>query len=95
MSDLEQLLAKLVDERVRAALAEREHSPDAITVTEYARRWSISKSTVRAAIREGRLEAVHIGRAVRIPADAKIGRRAPRDRTERARLALLRGGRVR
>lgn len=49
---------------------------DAVTAAEYARRRSISVSTVRAAIREGRLEAVKIGRAVRISANAEIGKPA-------------------
>jgi excisionase family DNA binding protein len=44
-----------------------------VTVGEYARQKSISCSTVRAAIREGRLKAVRIGRAVRIPIDADLG----------------------
>lgn len=61
-----------------------------ITAAEYARRYSISLTTVRDAIREGRLPAQRIGRAVRIPASARIEtRRAQRG----ARMKLLRGGR--
>jgi len=45
-----------------------------VTVAAYAKRCSLSQSTVRAAIADGRLEAVKIGRAVRIPATASIAR---------------------
>jgi excisionase family DNA binding protein len=40
---------------------------------ELARRLSICEATVRGAIRDGRLAAVKIGRAVRVRADAQIG----------------------
>lgn len=82
----------LVVDVVREVLAEERRAPTHVTVAAFARRLSVSERTVRDAIREGRLEHVRIGRAVRIPADAKI---APRidEVTERARLKLLGGGR--
>ena len=43
-----------------------------ISVKEYCHRWSLSESTVRHAIREGRLTAYKIGRIIRIPHDAII-----------------------
>lgn len=70
-----------------------EPTSDAITVTEYARRYSISENTVRAAIRTRRLAAIRVGRSVRIPANATIGK-ATSDATARAREKLL-GGKVR
>lgn len=97
MSDVLDSLRAFVSEIVRDELAKsRAVEPAAhLTVAEYAFRWSLSETTVRAAVRDGRLAHERIGRAVRIPADARIARRerasgAPRDR---ARLRLL-GGRV-
>lgn len=87
-------LTALIDERIAAALsrAARPANDEYLTVAEYARRYAISESTVRTAIREGRLEHTRIGRAVRVPAAAKIGASAPDSATERARLKLLGGG---
>jgi excisionase family DNA binding protein len=45
-----------------------------VAVSEYAAARSISVSTVRNAIRNGRLPAIRIGTAVRVPVDAEIGR---------------------
>jgi len=90
------------DEKLRLELAAAlvaEPSPALITIAEYARRRSISQSTVRAAIRDGRLPSSRIGRAIRIDTRAEIaepGHVRPRiKRTEdRAARALgLRGGR--
>lgn len=53
-----------------ASPAERYESP-----AEYAARLGIGVSTVRIAIREGRLESIRVGRAVRIPVSAVIRRR--------------------
>lgn len=82
---------------LRAALGE---APPAglITIAEYARQRSISPSTVRAAIRDGRLPAVHIGRAVRLRADAEFSTPVRRSGTSAAdahtaALAVLIGGR--
>jgi excisionase family DNA binding protein len=70
MNDLEATIRAIVrDELAKAAPA-----PAAVQVTiaAYARQRSISVSTVRAAIRDGRLPSVKVGRAVRIPANADI-----------------------
>jgi excisionase family DNA binding protein len=48
--------------------------PTHVSVAEYAATRSISASTVRNAIRSGRLPALRIGTAIRVPADAEIGR---------------------
>lgn len=93
MTDIEQTLRALVRDEVARALAEREQRAELVTVADYAKQWSLSQSTVREAIREGRLAVERVGRAVRVPADAKIDRRVDRDDpTARARLRLLRGG---
>lgn len=70
------LLTEVVREVVREELAKerRPTMPELVSVDEYAHRRSISVSTVRAAIREGRLCVERIGRAVRVPAEATIGR---------------------
>lgn len=68
--------------------------PSMLTVAEYAAHWKLSESTVRHAVAQGRLEVTRNGRAVRIAVDAQISSR-PRDRRERSRLALLRGGNAR
>jgi len=73
--------------------------PELVTVADYARARSISESTVRAAIRDGRLPAVKIGRAVRVRAHAQIGESVPvvsssattSDDTPRARAARILG----
>jgi hypothetical protein len=79
---LELGLRTLISEVVRAELREQlaRHqqiatSPELVTAAAYAARRSISVSTVRAAIREHRIDTVRIGRAVRLRADAEIGRR--------------------
>lgn len=48
-----------------------------VTVAAYAAQHSLGNSTVRRAIREGRLAHEKIGRLVRIPADAVIANRRP------------------
>lgn len=86
---------ELVVEVVREELAKLHAKPandQALTVAEYARRYSISERTVRDAIRDGRLDHLRIGRAVRIPTDAKIGPRVDAV-TARARLVLMGGKR--
>lgn len=74
--DFAAALRPLVAELVAEQLAKLREAPAAelVTVDEYARRRSISTSTVRAAIREGRLLVERIGRAVRVPAAAAIAR---------------------
>lgn len=91
MTDLEKQLEQLVERVVRKVLAEKpanDATPELVTVAAYASRLSVSERTVRDAIRDGRLEHVRIGRAVRIPAAAKISPRVEAA-TARARLALL------
>jgi excisionase family DNA binding protein len=70
------LVTEVVREVVREELAKQRPPglPELVTVDEYAGQRSISVSTVRAAIREGRLSVERIGRAVRVPAKATIAR---------------------
>ncbi len=76
MTDLETVLRPMVLDLVRSELAKlRPAEPDLVTVAEYARRRSISPSTVRHAIADGRLTVTRIGRAVRLRADAEIHNR--------------------
>lgn len=76
LDGLRALIAEVVREEVRHALADatKPTSSHLNTVKAYSSARSISVSTVRAAIREGRLPAVRVGRAVRIPADAELSR---------------------
>lgn len=69
------------------------HASDEVTVAEFARRRGLGVSTVRGAIRDGRVTARRTGRAVRVAADAQIApRQRAADRLER-RLGLVSGGR--
>lgn len=92
MSPLETGLDSLIDQiadrvadrivpRLVAALAGAPAADELVPPATFARMRSISVSTVRAAIREGRLPATKIGRAVRIAADAQIGRAVNRPTT--------------
>lgn len=90
---LDEQLRALVREEVAKALAERTRQVELVTAAEYARMRSISVSTVRAAIREGRLPAERYGRAVRVRSDAVISKAVrPVDAAARARLRLCGGG---
>lgn len=90
MTDIETIVRQIVrDELAKAKPANDE--PGHLTVAAYAARLSISERTVRDAIKDGRLEHVRIGRAVRIPAIARIEPRTDLA-TKRARLALLGSG---
>lgn len=91
MTDLEKHIETMVTAIVRRELATATTAP--FTVAQYAERWQISESTVRQAISDGRLDVIRNGRSIRIAPDSRISRR-PRERRERARLALLRGGSV-
>jgi excisionase family DNA binding protein len=78
MSTFEEALEAMLERVVRKVMREREElaavpADELVTMATFARRRSISESTVRAAIRAGRLPAVKIGRAVRVRADAQIG----------------------
>ncbi|MBA3844231.1 MAG: hypothetical protein H0X39_16710 [Actinobacteria bacterium] len=70
-------------------------APSLVSVTSYAARYQISPSTVRAAIRENRLEVTRIGRAIRIAPDAAILADAPNAAGSKARLLLMAGGKTR
>lgn len=90
MSELEEMVRRIV----RDELAKQKPANDStewLTVALYAKRWAISQSTVREAIREGRLEHERVGRAVRIVSTAKIGQ-AKGGANEEAVLKLMRGG---
>jgi excisionase family DNA binding protein len=85
---LREMIREVVQEEI--AKAGGAAGGELVTVAKYAERCSISQSTVRAAIADGRLEAVKIGRAVRIPANATIARPARAvDDTEAKALELL------
>ncbi len=92
--NLREMIRKIVREEIEAVDSTKPGQLGQLTVADYAKKWSISTSTVRQAIREKRLKATRIGRAVRIAADATIGARAG-TANERAILTLMRGGKVR
>lgn len=94
MTDIEALIRSIVRDELAKARPANDGSRY-VTVAEYARSHSISASTVRDAIRDGRLDSIRIGRAVRVPAGAEIAAEVVDEATERARLTLLRSGRVR
>jgi excisionase family DNA binding protein len=76
--DVEEVLRQLVRDEIRLELAKVPalQAPAAspyVSVAEYAKARSISVSTVRNAIRAGKLAAMKIGTAVRVPSDAEIG----------------------
>ena len=76
VSGLEEIIETIVRRVIREELAAaaKPCADDHITIADYAVARSISPSTVRAAIRDGRLPAVKIGRAVRVPANIEIGK---------------------
>jgi excisionase family DNA binding protein len=91
-------LADRVAERVARKLERGGPAADQLVdVATFARERSIAVSTVRRAIREGRLEAVHIGRSVRVRRDAVVARSAASPApagaasTDRVALRLLKG----
>jgi len=94
MSDLESLIRSIVRDELAKVKPANDDDREFVTVAEYARRWSISQSTVRDACREKRLEHERVGRAVRIPAVAKIVREKADEVEARARLVLM-GGKAR
>jgi len=74
---LEQFFRTIVREEAREAVREvleagRSHAGELVTITAFARARKLSVSTVRKWISGGRLEAVRIGRAVRIDAGAVV-----------------------
>ena len=76
---IEQLVRRVVREEIFACASESA-PPQYLTVAAFAAARSIGQSTVRKAIREGRLESIRIGRAVRISSKMEIGRRKSSDR---------------
>lgn len=95
---LEVVIESVVRRVVREELAAVRAAPagEMVTIERFARMRAISKSTVRAAIRGGRLQATRIGRAVRLRSDAQIGESAaaaPRSDTPAARAMRILGGR--
>jgi hypothetical protein len=90
---IEDLIRSIVREEL--AKTQPAANPDNLTVDGYAAKWRISPSTVRAAIREKRLDVTRIGKAIRIAADARIRSTRGPDATTRAQMTLLSGGRVR
>ena len=95
MADIAEQLRAMVREEVAAALAAERAAaapaPGLVTLDAYARARSISVSTVRAAIRDGRLVAHHIGRAVRVRRDDEIARVA-RPKSDRTAVAARKLG---
>jgi excisionase family DNA binding protein len=81
----------LVREEIERALAAK---PGLVTIDEFAASKSLSPTTIRAAIREGRLAATKIGRSVRIAADATIGTPIKRREltSQRAHILAIAGG---
>jgi hypothetical protein len=77
LQKLEEIIRELVRHEVRAEVARLAEtapaSPKYVSVAEYAMARSISASTVRNAIRSGRLPALRIGVAVRVPVDVEMG----------------------
>ena len=74
---LGEMLRDLVRSEVRAEVARivsaTPAQPTYLSVAEYAMARSISISTVRNAIRSGRLPAIKIGAAIRVRADVELG----------------------
>ncbi len=73
---IEVLIRKLVREELHAELAKKppEKPPASyISIREYAKARSVCVSTVRNAIRDGRLPAMKIGTALRVQSDVEIG----------------------
>lgn len=93
---IEDELKKMVEAEVARQLAAARPANDVappmlVTIAAYAAARSISTSTVRAAIREGRLEALKIGRATRVRATDELARpvRPVRDPGRRAAVARI------
>jgi hypothetical protein len=74
---LGEMIRELVRSEVRAEVARvvpaAPVQPTYLSVAEYAMARSISISTVRNAIRSGRLPAIKIGAAIRVRADVELG----------------------
>ena len=88
---VERVVRRVVREELAAGRAGPAPAPELVTMKEFARRLAISESTVRAAIRDGRLQAVKIGRAVRVRCDAQIGQPVARADTPTVRARRIVG----
>jgi excisionase family DNA binding protein len=73
---IREMVRSEVKSEVARLLSAAPTRPTHVSVAEYAATRSISASTVRNAIRRGRLPALRIGTAVRVPVDVEIGRPA-------------------
>jgi len=96
VSSIEAVLEDVVRRVLREELDKRAAPTGMLTVQQFADRNSLAASTVRNAIREGRLVAERHGRAVRIAAGSKIAPRRASNSNVLGRadkiLALVRGG---
>jgi excisionase family DNA binding protein len=91
VTELESSIRAIVVAVVEELLARRDAPVSELTVVEWARRHSLSTTTVYQAIRDGRLDAKRYGRAVRVPASAEMRRpTSKRDAVASARAKLLR-----
>jgi excisionase family DNA binding protein len=84
VSELEAVIRRIVREELERLLRERAApapaTPELISIGDAAARLGMSRSFIRAAIREGRLPIERIGRAVRLrPADVDALRTRRRD----------------
>jgi excisionase family DNA binding protein len=75
-SEIEVLVRSIVREELTSfarTFAKETASQQYVTIQQYAAARSISVSTVRNAVRAGKLPALRIGKAVRVQSDAEIG----------------------
>lgn len=76
MTALDRELRDVIRAVVLEVLAEQKPATSGmVTIAAYAKAWSLSVSTVRRAIRDGRLPATKVGRGIRVPAGAELGQR--------------------
>jgi hypothetical protein len=74
--NLENIIETIVRRVIREEIATvAKPTPTMMSVADYATAKAVCESTVRKAIRDGRLEHEKVGAALRIPADAEIRRR--------------------
>jgi excisionase family DNA binding protein len=86
---VERVVRRVVREELAAVLARP--TAELATLATFARERAISVSTARAMIRDGRLPAVKIGRAVRVRRDAQVGEPAIRADAPAARARRILG----
>lgn len=90
LDSLRTFIAQVAREEIAKERAANANVPELVTIAAYAARMSLSESTVRKAVADGRLDHERIGRTIRISATAKIAPRAHRP-ADRAMATLLRG----